>query len=714
MEGQNLALNKSYTLSELPNYAYSAPPTDKTSLTDGIYTTGHFWTRPTTVGWLRRQVTIAIDLGSVLPIEEVTFNSARKTDVGVDYPKNIYVFISDDDREYRYVGDAADIPDNLPGPYQVKKFILNNINSAARYVALAIVQQGKMSFCDEIEVLKSDKVGTIKGSDLISKNRLGTAVDSLQGIEYDRNNLERIAKKVQKTSQDSPGANQNSFSAIKSKLSIKNISKNDLDEIRKTIGKAHSSILRINHEVPFIVEKFNPWDSLSEIHEPKEDPSVLDYQFLVLKNGVQYGAFIITNSNLSSQKFSFKISNPDASVSSLELFNVPFVPSSNFIRVCDPLVLLNSEVSIDPGFSEMFLFKMTGMKNGIAKSIISIQSGNQSVTVNISTSVLNVPAYNGMDDLNANVWAYLNYPMVKDRQGEAAKDLDMHHINSIVVPPAFIPIPGNLDFSKLINYLTPLKHVKNIFLFTNYAAKGYRNVNKNIEYLSTEWKNDFVKWYNEMLRALKSSGISSEIYLYPYDEVGGKDIQDFKNLATWAKTALPQIKLYATLTRKETLDNIISLIDIAQISNYPDLLSELPVHSCEIWSYSGGSPSKSLSPYKFYRLMAWKAFVNDVKGIGFWAYADEGKNRVLNLISDPLTNPSSSYSVIYDGPGSSIISSRRWEAFRLGIEDYKILKLYAKKAGIQKAKLLANEVLSDPSDINKADSIRSQILENLN
>ena len=111
--------------------------------------------------------------------------------------------------------------------------------------------------------------------------------------------------------------------------------------------------------------------------------------------------------------------------------------------------------------------------------------------------------------------------------------------------------------------------------------------------------------------------------------------------------------------------------------------------------------------------MAWGAFVNDYTGIGFWNYADEKSDKQLNLISDPLLNSSRSYSVIYDGWGKKIISSRRWEAFRLGIEDYGLLDLYGRKLGIDKAKTLAKRVLDDPKDLNKADSIRTEMIKAL-
>ena len=151
-------MNKSYTISIPPNYAYSAPSSDKTSLTDGIYTRGkgNYWTKPTTVGWQSLEVTITIDLGKMESVAAVTFNSVR--DIGISFPQNIYVFISSDNKNFSYVGDAADTPDNLPGHTQVKKFILNSIDESARYVALKNSPARLLFICDEIEVLKGKTI----------------------------------------------------------------------------------------------------------------------------------------------------------------------------------------------------------------------------------------------------------------------------------------------------------------------------------------------------------------------------------------------------------------------------------------------------------------------------------------------------------------------------------------------------------------------------
>ena len=217
-----------------------------------------------------------------------------------------------------------------------------------------------------------------------------------------------------------------------------------------------------------------------------------------------------------------------------------------------------------------------------------------------------------------------------------------------------------------------------------------------------------------MVNLVRSNGFpDTHIYLYPYDEVRGADIHDFKIFAEWAKKTIAGINFYATLTNKEAIDSLSPLVAIAQIPGDLDLFQQLPPHKSEIWIYSGSAPARSLSSYGFYRLMAWKAFANDIKGIGFWNYADEGNAKQLNLISDPLINVSSSYSVIYDSPGKEIISSRRWEAFRLGIEDYSILNAYAKRFGIVKAKTLAQQVLNNSQNTSEADIIRDEMIKAL-
>jgi hypothetical protein len=216
------------------------------------------------------------------------------------------------------------------------------------------------------------------------------------------------------------------------------------------------------------------------------------------------------------------------------------------------------------------------------------------------------------------------------------------------------------------------------------------------------------------LKVIHDDGFTnSNVYFYPYDEAHKKkDIHDLKKLIKWAKKVVPGIKFYATLSSKNAVNAILPLIDIAQIyTNHS--LTDLPEHHAKIWTYTNGAPARSLSPYKFYRLMAWRAFSKGYTGIGFWNYADDGKGKRLNLINDSYHSHSRHFSVIYDGPDKTIISTRRWEAFSLGIEDYQILHWYEDKFGIKNAKKMAQKVLDHPNNLTLADNIRNKMINKL-
>ncbi len=706
INAQNFALNKSYTLSAFPNYTLSAPSSDKSSLTDGIYTFGYFWARTTTLGWQNySKITINIDLEKQLPVGEVTFNTARRLQADVSFPANIYVFLSNDNQHFIYAGDAAVNGENQPGDYKVTKFYLNNINQSARYVSLIVIPKGVFVFCDEIEVIKGTNKSSLQ-SKLILKDSLSNAIDSLKTSEFNRKHLLEIINRLKN---NLPGKNDG-LTEINEKLNDANISKNKLIEIKSQVEQTHASTLRKNYKTSFVVEKYSPWDTLTEIHDPKENKAVLNYQLLIPQKGVQYGAFVLTNSQAYSQKFVFNTSSLDSN-NSIEIFKAAYVAAANFKKIPDALIPLTNNNTIRPGTSELFLFKLTGEKSGTINSSITIRSANETAYLKISGRVLNLLSINNTDKLNAIGWAYLSSPMLKGRENEASKDLQQHRINTVDIPPAFIPKMDN-NYRPFLNYLAYFKSIDNILLLTNYADK--ENYKQFGAWMTPEFKNNFIVWYNRLIRVLRENGLSDlQIYLYPYDEVHGDDIDDFKQFATWVKKAIPSVKIYATLANKDAINNILPLVDVAQIPSDLKLLTLLPQHHCEIWMYSVESSSRSLSPYLYYRLMAWKALINDITGIGFWDYADEGKDKQLNLISDSWINPSNSYSVVYDGPGKEIISSRRWEAFQLGLEDYSIMKIYAKKYGIEKAKFMASQVLANPQDLNKADEIRDEMLNAL-
>jgi len=140
-----------------PNYPLTTDPGDDRQLTDGVYTRANpIWVHQSTVGWENASpVTIVIDLGRVQSIGGVTYSTAAGS-AGVEWPRSIFVLVSDDGRSYFPVADLAALRAAGNGPpasgYARFRFAAHNLVTHGRYIALIVDQNGPYAFCDEIEV----------------------------------------------------------------------------------------------------------------------------------------------------------------------------------------------------------------------------------------------------------------------------------------------------------------------------------------------------------------------------------------------------------------------------------------------------------------------------------------------------------------------------------------------------------------------------------
>ena len=152
---ENLALNKTYTMSRKPNYKLTTNDTDNIELTDGKFSRGsRIWTsKNTTVGWTgSQQVTITIDLGSVQPICGAMWSTAGGH-AGVKWPDFINVFVSDDGKQWYLLGDLRkQVTPPEMGKLNRCKFNTKAWKAKGRYVAFQA--QNAYLFCDELQVFK--------------------------------------------------------------------------------------------------------------------------------------------------------------------------------------------------------------------------------------------------------------------------------------------------------------------------------------------------------------------------------------------------------------------------------------------------------------------------------------------------------------------------------------------------------------------------------
>jgi len=708
---QNIALHKSYVLSSDPNYQYTALPNNKTALTDGVFTDGNFWTKRTTVGWQYRQVTITIDLKDVLGIKSIAFNTVEDRKRNAYFPRAIFIFLSSDDIRYTYAGNLIYDPDNMSGQYEVKRFVKDDVNCKGRFVKIVVVPNGQFVFCDEIQVFKDSRAEIYSNRIGILKEHLEYVVDSLlEPLSITSQCIDRMVASSDRIEGWNVDSIQNAYSKLKNGK-IRNTGKEYMDYI----GQEYALELSKRFSRSFVVEKYSPWDTLNELHLPKSNLDSLNYNFLVPVGNVRYGAFVITNISPYSQEFSFKIENENH-FNSLELYDVPFVSVGQNEYTPDPLVPIKRKIAIGAGFCEMVLFKLSGLYKGMNTAKISIQSGDERLVLNISSDVIDDIDCDGCA-LNADNWAYLNYPMLRDRSLIAAADLHAHYINTIIVPPAVIPRIGASNFQSFKKYISSFKNknVDNILVSQDFTSPSNKNDINGFAFMSVGWKQNFVTWYHYLTNAIRSAGFSNiNLYLCPYDEIREKDFNDFEKLIAWARISVSGIQFFATLTNKSNVNSILPLVDIAQIRADYLGFANLPLHTAKIWVYEVNGRARTLSPYRRYRLLALSAFLSGYTGVGFWNYADIHSGMDLNLVTKaPDVNPYENYSVIYDGPASTIISSRRWEAFREGMEDYKVLCVFAKKYHIDRAKTLAKLVLNNPCDYNKADSVVKLMLNSI-
>jgi hypothetical protein len=161
----NIARGKPYTLQPKPNYALCTDPDDAIQLTDGDYTSGYFWMKKSTVGWLTDQlVIITIDLGQVEPIRGVSYNTAAGG-AEVTWPISISVLVSDDGKNYNAVGDLVSLSSKHGTPpaqgYAVHRYWTDEIKAHGRYVQFIIENDGRYCFADEVEVFRGSAVSRI-------------------------------------------------------------------------------------------------------------------------------------------------------------------------------------------------------------------------------------------------------------------------------------------------------------------------------------------------------------------------------------------------------------------------------------------------------------------------------------------------------------------------------------------------------------------------
>jgi hypothetical protein len=711
---QNLARHKSYTLSPQPNYYLCTDRADITQLTDGR-TSGSQWTKKSTVGWQKAEpaVEIVIDLGKRSAVYEARIHTIGGGFADVEFPEFTAVLLSNDGREFRLAGLASskNLENVRSSGYRSVSRTINveNINASGRYVKLVIRPKWRYVFLDEVEVF-GDSLSAAKNVKLrndlevfrTSGNLLKRIDDYLQ---LDYNAAATIKTVKENRSKLSRRFSQKILSELESS-SRKTDTPEKLSALKEQVGKTRAGIYKAVYGKPFVCLPVNPMEMVFEkdmlIGESAKDINVQMWQ-----NEYESAAFNIVNCSDEAMRMAVSISpllSPAGEkIDSNKTFTVRraiYVKGSTVGSIADALVLqAEHPFNLQPGeLTQIWLTIFNPMltagsyKGGIGVVAKSENGGNlsiETIPVTIEVQKFKFPENVALNTCN---WAYYKVASA----AEMAEDLRNHHINVYTVPPQDLPFlrfssdrpdvvrkPNFANLDKALRYHN-YAGTYLLCLDFNSSKKDHGRFGK-VKWMSPEWKAVFSQWLKNLIKHLKDAGVGYDKFaLYPFDE---SLCEEFYKLAKLIKATDPKVRIYANSFGKGPKEfmKFRELIDIwclqdSHCERKPQWLEQIKGFGKQVWTYECLRPMKAKEPYSYYRLLPWRAFKRGQTGAGFWIYY-YGLNFQTGAVPwDDTLRPRGFSGVVYGKGGSpvpglseNIVPSRRWEAWREGIEDYQYL-----------------------------------------
>jgi len=639
---QNLGKDKLYNISPTPNYPKTASRSIESKvLTDGVLQKSiqpTFWTSGKSLGWTNKsEIIIDLDLGKTNKIGSVLMNTANGENVGVYYPRNIFVFSSNDRKGYSYLGDLIELNKSLilSNSKSVTSLRINNVNISARYLKFVVYPQNNYFFTDEIQVNK--------GEFSKSKSYSNTSILNLHSF------LDNVINK--------------------SKSSLRT----------RSVAIRESSA---NSQNPIKISEVILTSNLNSSTEVSSSVTAIS------KTGFskEFNTLFLKISNNSNSQAVFNLKNLKSNASDVRLYEVSTVRNSKVIDLYDALIVSNfsNTFNVEPNSDKFLVIKSKFNAPGnYQQSYLYSDNQKREFSVKVNTKVID----KGSESLNAINWSYFNYPQISNVRNSAIADLTNHGINTYSVPRDILS-KFSSNKQGFRDYFKNIPTNSKILLFLNFAATNAKQIggNKN-SFLDPSWKKVFNTFIQGIVNELNSLGYK-EVLIYPYDEVKENEFNNFTVLMKWLRQDL-NLKTYATVL-SPSMVKVSDYVDVVQLNRRVLNTASKSNSKSEKWIYDIFDYARDVSPIR-YRKLAWEAYFYNAKGIGFWNYSQS--NSTQNLISSSYSNGKGDYSVIYNSVKGDIVSSIRWESFYLGVQDYYKLKILEKTKGKTWVNNLVSKVL---------------------
>ncbi len=275
------------------------------------------------------------------------------------------------------------------------------------------------------------------------------------------------------------------------------------------------------------------------------------------------------------------------------------------------------------------------------------------------------------------------------------RDLRDHKVNTFLmdgwVCPPVCDKNGNvlsIDFS-LHDRLLSTKHKYGNPIIYSYGVVPRFNDEiakpRGWAYLSRPWKKAFKEWIRQWMAHLKEKGLDYQDFsIQIWDEAVKESVSQVTAVGPLLRETDPHIRwvMDGRQTIQEAklmdpyvdiwiphLDSLLSLKD----KDKNELIEWYKSTHKPVWCYTCNVNLTAQDPFKSYRLEPWYAWKLGFSGVCFWTY-NSWRGDSWDDFDIVDKDGYSDNGVVYQGTYGPV-PSRRWEAFRDGLQDYQYLYL---------------------------------------
>jgi len=223
------------------------------------------------------------------------------------------------------------------------------------------------------------------------------------------------------------------------------------------------------------------------------------------------------------------------------------------------------------------------------------------------------------------------------------------------------------DFSRLTCNLQRAKSYANYFVFETHCFRGAdwpMTDGGRAPYMSELWRRGFTEWLTAFMAYLEEQGIPHPQWLwYPYDESIAPGFLEQTKLVHQIDPHV-QIFVDSHTTHEEEFEQWAPHVAV-WCPGYADPATSPHVDwvrrsGAELWNYFCGVAMRPINISLRHRRAGWQGWAYDLDGITFWTPTAQDHVKPMDCLV---------ISAVFEGP-RGILGTRRWEAWRDGLEDY--------------------------------------------